>query len=63
MIALLEIDMARLQEALGGDGKDITDLPSWLARLETQYAMTEQHSNHAGASAGDLDSDKETTFF
>jgi hypothetical protein len=62
MIALLEIDMTRLQQALAGE-QDITDLPSWLARLETQYAMTEQHSNHAGTPDGAHDADNETTFF
>lgn len=65
MIALLEADMARLQEVVEGQGSDIPDLPSWLTRLEAQYAMSDQRQSHAGtaqAGAGGR-ADEETTFF
>ena len=65
MIALLEGDIARLQQVLDGGGQDVPDLQAWLDGLETQYAMAEQRQNHAGIEpAGpDADSSKETTFF
>ncbi|NVO04630.1 MAG: hypothetical protein HXX19_01025 [Rhodoferax sp.] len=65
MIALLETDMARLQDAVDGRVADTPELQAWLARLEEQYAMAEQRHNHAGgagAGAG-TDADNETTFF
>jgi hypothetical protein len=65
MIALLEGDIARLQQVLGGHATEVPNLDAWMERLESQYAMSEQHSNHKGntaaqpgASAGD-----EATFF
>ena len=57
--------MARLQEVVEGQGSDIPDLPSWLTRLEAQYAMSDQRQSHAGtaqAGAGGR-ADEETTFF
>jgi methyl-accepting chemotaxis protein len=65
MIALLEGDIARLQEVLDKGGRDVPDLQAWLDGLETQYAMAEQRHNHLGAEhAGpDADGSKETTFF
>ena len=60
MMALLETDMARLQEVVDGRCVDSPDLTSWLARLESQYAMAEQHQDHNAAAAGP---DQETTFF
>jgi len=65
MIALLESDIAQLQQVLTGQVQEVPDLTSWMARLESQYAMNEQRFNHTGDtaaqpsdSAGD-----ETTFF
>lgn len=65
MIALLEGDIARLQQVLDGGGQQVPDLQAWLDGLEAQYAMSEQRQNHAGAGhAGtDVDDGKETTFF
>ncbi len=65
MMTLLEGDIARLQEAVQAQGQGNTDLRAWLARLESQYAMAEQHQDHAGTKsphkgAGD---GKETTYF
>lgn len=62
MMALLESDIARLQAAMDSQGGELPDLASWLARLESQYAMTEQRENHSGAAAPAGDN-KETTFF
>jgi methyl-accepting chemotaxis protein len=63
MIALLETDIARLQESLKGDAQDAPDLQAWLARLEDQYAMAEQRHSHAGAADAGPDADNELTFF
>jgi hypothetical protein len=64
MIALLETDIARLQDAMNAQNPDIPDLPEWLARLESQYAMAEQHQSHAGdAHSGRDDGGEETVFF
>jgi ABC-type transporter Mla subunit MlaD len=65
MMALLEGDIARLQEALHSPGADSMQLAAWLTRLESQYAMAEQHQNHTAQTpqahaAGD---NTETTFF
>lgn len=65
MMALIEGDIARLQDVLKGSGADAPDLSQWLVRLESQYAMTEQHQDHQASVAGtpaDNDSN-ETTFF
>ena len=64
MMALLEGDMARLQDALQG-GAPAPELDAWLAQLESQYAMSEQrviHSEIAGTECAQDDSN-ETTFF
>lgn len=65
MIALLERDIAQLQQVLSGQTDEIPKVDDWMARLESQYAMSEQHFNHKGdaaaqpgSSAGD-----EATFF
>ena len=64
MLALLEGDMARLQEVMDGRCVDFPDLTSWLARLESQYAMAEQHQDHsAAAGSPGTGPDQETTFF
>ena len=65
MLALIEGDIARLEEALSDAAAHAPDLTDWLLRLESQYAMTEQHQDHhardsaAPASSGE----NETTFF
>lgn len=51
MMSLLESDFAKLQGALSTKGQAPPDLMSWLAHLESQYAMAEQHSNHHAESA------------
>ena len=63
MMTLLHDDIARLESALVDTNTDV-DAQAWLARLESQYVMTEQRHHHntggAGEAAGD---DDETTFF
>ena len=64
MMALLEGDIARLQQAVAGTGDVVPDVQAWLARLESQYAMAEQRRDHAGASSKkEADDSNETTFF
>ena len=59
MMALLESDIAHLQEAFVSNGEGVPDLTSWLARLESQYAMSEQREVHGGPQ----NDSNETTFF
>ena len=62
MMTLLHEDMERLQAALHTPGVDI-NAADWLARLQSQYVMAEQHLHHVG-STGKVDAaDDETTFF
>ena len=70
MMALLESDIARLQETLTGQGQNecVTDLISWLARLESEYAMAEQRHGHHGTESVATNTtnsfdDNEATFF
>jgi methyl-accepting chemotaxis protein len=63
MMALLESDIARLHEAFANQGADTPDLAGWLARLETQYAMREQHQDHTESGGGAASDSIETTFF
>ena len=65
MMALIEGDIARLHEVFAGGGANAPDLSEWLIRLESQYAMSEQHKDHQATVAGDsADNDSnETTFF
>jgi ABC-type transporter Mla subunit MlaD len=65
MLALIEGDIARLQEALSGGAARAPDLADWLLRLESQYAMTEQHQDHLARDMGvpASNGDNETTFF
>lgn len=63
MIALLEADMARLQDALEGRSTETPDVQAWLQRLEAQYAMSDQRHSHAGAPNAAPGADDETTFF
>ena len=69
MLSLLHVDMQRLESALldnpGAAGTDELSAPAWLARLESQYAMAEQHAVHgtAGGSGSGPAAGEETTFF
>lgn len=64
MMELLEGDIARLRSAMDGQGKDLPDLATWLAHLESKYAMAEQHHNHRNdASPASDGASNETTFF
>jgi hypothetical protein len=63
MIALLETDIARLQESLDGGASEMPELQAWLSRLEDQYAMAEQRQSHAGGTDAGPAADNETTFF
>ena len=64
MMALLESDIALLQDALRATTAP-PGLAAWLDRLESQYAMSEQHEKHVGDSAniGASEQNNETTFF
>lgn len=63
MMTLLHEDIARLELALGDTCTDV-DAQAWLARLESQYVMTEQRHDHSttGQRHDGVD-DEETTFF
>ncbi|QDL53051.1 hypothetical protein [Rhodoferax aquaticus] len=65
MMALLEGDIVRLQDACTGKAPDTLNLEAWLARLESLYAMSEQRQDHLGASNPSTDSTEtgEPTFF
>jgi len=64
MMALLEGDIARLQEAVTSRDSGVTGLDAWLTRLESQYAMAEQRKDHSADPAGHAGGDNnETTFF
>jgi len=65
MLALLEGDMAKLQQALATGTGAAPDLVDWLSHLESQYAMSEQHDDHRGDASAPraTDQDNETTFF
>lgn len=65
MMSLLESDMARLQEALNSPGASSPDVDAWLKRLESQYAMAEQRSDHQqkGGTNKPAGNSQETEFF
>ena len=63
MIALLETDIARLQESLSGGASAAPELRAWLSRLEDQYAMAEQRQSHVGGPDAGPVADNELTFF
>jgi uncharacterized protein YukE len=65
MMALLESDITRMHDSLGAGQQSVPALGEWLAQLETQYAMKEQHQIHSAENAQDLDAtgNSETTFF
>jgi methyl-accepting chemotaxis protein len=65
MMALLEGDMVKLQQALQSSAGPAPDLAAWLVQLEAQYAMREQHEHHTGLAenVGAVGDSNETTFF
>jgi methyl-accepting chemotaxis protein len=65
MLALIEGDIARLKDALSDGVARAPDLADWLLRLESQYAMTEQHQDHQATdtAAPASNGENETTFF
>jgi len=65
MMSLLEGDMARLQEAMHSPGASSPGLDAWLKRLESQYAMAEQRSDHQehGGAHKHPGNSQETDFF
>lgn len=64
MVSLLIKDIARLQDALLMKDAQQTDLAAWLKRLESEYAMAEQHDNHGAKQHSDMPAKNEApTFF
>lgn len=65
MMSLLENDIARLRDAVNAPGAPAPALDEWLKRLESQYAMAEQHNDHRahGGAASQSGNSQETTFF
>ena len=53
MLTLLHEDIGRLLAVLQEPGAELQalDQQAWLSRLESQYAMSEQHNDHAANSA------------
>jgi methyl-accepting chemotaxis protein len=64
MITLLHEDIERLHAALQSPQEQI-NAADWLARLESQYVMTDQRQQHTDAQvgAGKASDDDELTFF
>jgi ABC-type transporter Mla subunit MlaD len=62
MMSLLHEDIERLEKALA-DSKVDVDATAWLARLESQYVMTEQRHQHGEPGGDPAADDEETTFF
>jgi len=64
MMSLLHEDIGRLQSALQSPQTPI-NATDWLARLESQYVMTDQRQQHTDALAGEgkAPDDDELTFF
>jgi methyl-accepting chemotaxis protein len=68
MMTLLHDDMARLESVLSNPLASADELTqeAWLARLESQYVMQEQHQHHSGQTANGadaIDNNLDTTFF
>jgi methyl-accepting chemotaxis protein len=63
LMALLEGDIARLQTVVNGQEPVIPGLQSWLADLESHYAMAEQRQDHSGSAGHSGVDSNETTFF
>ena len=61
MMTLLHEDIDRLKLALDDTSTDV-DAAAWLARLASQYVMTEQRHHHEGVGTAAANDD-ETTFF
>jgi hypothetical protein len=64
MMTLLHEDIERLQTTLASPKPDVS-ADAWLARLQSQYVMSEQHQQHSGSAglANSAPDDEETTFF
>ncbi len=62
MMTLLLEDMSRLQLALSMGETDL-NASTWLARLESQYVMSDQRHHHNGAAGEVVADDDEATFF
>ena len=62
MMALLEGDMARLQQVLDGRLSDVPQIEHWMAALESKYAMAEQRDTHAGTRGSEAAGSTETDF-
>ena len=66
MLSLIHTDMTRLESAMQGlSGSKELAVDAWLARLESQYAMAEQHAVHSktGGDGATPVAGEETTFF
>ena len=67
MLALLQDDVGRLVTALTDPSASAEELAStqWLARLESLYAMAEQHKDHGkpGGTGVPPGTDEEVSFF
>lgn len=62
MMTLLHEDIERLQAALQAPDAN-ANAADWLARLESQYVMTDQRQQHANGAAVAAADDDEPTFF
>ena len=62
MMTLLHEDIVRLELALVDPSADV-NAQTWLARLESQYVMTEQRHHHTADDGDAAADDEETTFF
>lgn len=63
MLALLQDDMARLAQTAANTADTPPDATTWMARLQSGYAMQEQHTNHATPDSNQAASGGETTYF
>ncbi len=62
MMTLLHEDIERLQSAMHTPA-DAVSAADWLARLESQYVMTDQRQQHTNGIEAAAADDDETTFF
>lgn len=62
MMTLLHEDIERLQAALQTPAAN-TNAADWLARLESQYVMTDQRQQHTDGATAAADDNDEPTFF